>query len=771
MMTNNNINVIYEPIRNAIPPMKASSWLYKIHPYFTRQPLNVVEEYIRHFCPANGLVLDPFCGSGVVAAAALANQRKSICLDIDPLACFITANTCETKIDFEHVDILYKDITKRMSKILNFVKIASDKEINSYELKKWYPKNVRLPLNADRQYVDEMFTKRNLIIMSNLLNLINGLSDKRTQQFFLFVFSSALDKMSIMYRAPEKGKTHGGGSGLFLVYRYWVPQNPGEKDAWLAFSESYTRVIKAKQASIKIFGDYASNDKKFIVYNDSADNLDSYIEEASVDYIFTDPPYGAHIAYLDLSTMYREWLKLPFEVSLKNKEAIEGGDLSHTNEHYLKVLSESFEKMFIALKDDAWMSLVYFHKNPNLWYSIRDMMKYIGFTYINVVAQPLSNRSFHKVKRPLRVLGESLVVNFKKSTKRIFSVPMSLPLANIIKNVAERVIYKNGGATTEEILREVVPDLFENELFIDAASKSMSDILGILGSDFDMDSNSLWQIRSERKVGNFIPPRLRIQYYVIGYLRKVKKASFDEIVTTILPLLVNGHKPTRDDILDVLREIAISSNGISWELKDPKGTLIQEELQLNVQSTVVDRDIPTEIPESTQHNQHIYRLAILCLKAGYVPFIGKRERIDPMFRSIKSITSLNVDAEGFDKKRIEQIDIIWTDSKGKPVWAFEIEESTPILSALERFTSLLKVIPELGKDRKLTIVAPRSRRKKLLQELTSSSYIGHPLFIENKVSYLFSDKLVELFTSRKIQKVFSSKDLFNECDFPRANSK
>jgi hypothetical protein len=76
---------------------------------------------------------------------------------------------------------------------------------------------------------------------------------------------------------------------------------------------------------------------------------------------------------------------------------------------------------------------------------------------------------------------------------------MSLPLANIIKNVAERVIYKNSGATTEEILREVVPDLFENELFIDAATKSMSDILGILESDFDIDGNNLWQIRSERK--------------------------------------------------------------------------------------------------------------------------------------------------------------------------------------------------------------------------------------------------------------------------------
>ena len=34
---------------------------------------------------------------------------------------------------------------------------------------------------------------------------------------------------------------------------------------------------------------------------------------------------------------------------------------------------------------------------------------------------------------------------------------MPLPMANIIKNVAERVVLELGGATTEEIMREVVP--------------------------------------------------------------------------------------------------------------------------------------------------------------------------------------------------------------------------------------------------------------------------------------------------------------------------
>ena len=95
----------------------------------------------------------------------------------------------------------------------------------------------------------------------------------------------------------------------------------------------------------------------------------------------------------------------------------------------------------------------------------------------------------------------------------------------------------------------------------------MGDILAILESDFEMGNDDLWHIRAERQVGNFIPSRLRIQYYVIGYLRKVGKADFDGIITTILPLLINGHQPTREDIADVLKEIAISHDGVNWELR------------------------------------------------------------------------------------------------------------------------------------------------------------------------------------------------------------
>ena len=135
-------------------------------------------------------------------------------------------------------------------------------------------------------------------------------------------------------------------------------------------------------------------------------------------------------------------LDLEVTDEMRQREAIEGGEQQFDEKHYLDVLQKSFEQMFYALKDEAWLSLVFHHKETNLWYSIRDMLRYIGFTYVNTVAQPLAKQTFHKIKNPLRVLGESLIVNFQKTATRKISQPMSLPMANIIKNVAERVIYE-----------------------------------------------------------------------------------------------------------------------------------------------------------------------------------------------------------------------------------------------------------------------------------------------------------------------------------------
>jgi len=758
---------IIEPIRKTFPAEKAKAWHYKIHPFYTKQPSNVVSEYIRHFSLEGGLVVDPFCGSGVTAIESLTHKRRTICVDLDPLAVFITRQTCIAPVDLNAYWDAYNHIKTIMNPIIKYTREASDKELESYNLEEWYPDKFEIPSYVDQcnaHYVENLFGRAQLIALAHLRSAIMKVSSQQTRELLLFAFSGTLDKVSIMYRESEAGKEHGGGSALFMVYRYWVPKQPAHPDVWKAFDSSVRRVARAKEESNKYIGDFYREGETFNIYNDSADNILKYIDRGTVDYVYTDPPYGAHIAYLDLSSMWHAWLGLKVTDDMRAKEAIVAGNQQFDERHYLEMLQNSFDQIFYALKDDAWLSLVFHHKQTNLWYSIRDMLRYIGFQYVNTVVQPLSQKTFAKAKNPLRVLGESLVVNFQKTAVRKISQPMALPMANLIKNVAERVIYRNAGATTEEIMREVVTDLLENELFFDATSKSIGDILEILESDFEVDNSNLWQIKAGHKVGNFIPEKDRIKYYVVGYLRKNRRADFDRIVTTLLPLLINGHHMTREDIADVLNEIAISHDGITWELLSPESGA---QGVLPLFETKKGEDYSVNVPAATTHNQQIYRLAMLCEKLGLVSYIGKQERNDPMLSRIKSLTSLNIKTDSVKQKRIEQIDIIWATTDATPVWAFEIEEHTTILSALERFTALLSAMPELGKTRQLTIVAPKARRKKVQQELTSSSYIGHPQYLENKITYMFYDALETEFMKFSSRKILHIEDIHYICQIPR----
>jgi 16S rRNA G966 N2-methylase RsmD len=341
-----------EPIRKAFIPDKSSAWHYKIHPYFTKQPSNVVGEYIRRFCPKGGLVVDPFCGSGITAVEALTNKCRTLCIDLEPLAVFITRMTCLAPVNIIAYWDTYNQLEKELEPIVKFVRTASDTELNNYQLKEWYPKDIKLPQKSDRGYLEELFTKAQLIILAHLRSAISRIKDKQSQELMLFVFSGILDRANItFYKNPDL--IGGGRGGIMTTYRYWVPQKPVYRDVWSLFTTRAKIVAKAKEESNLLFGDFVHEGDTFKIYNDSAENLLKYTEPKSVDYIYTDPPYGAHIAYLDLSTMWHAWLGFDVNDEMRQKEAIEGGEQQFDEKHYLEVLQKAFDQSFYALKDDA----------------------------------------------------------------------------------------------------------------------------------------------------------------------------------------------------------------------------------------------------------------------------------------------------------------------------------------------------------------------------------------------------------------------------------
>jgi DNA modification methylase len=81
----------------AITTTKATA-IYNMHTYWSKKPHDAIRQYIRHYTKPGDIVLDPMCGSGGTALAALLEGRKAVAIDLSPAATFITKNYC-TQVD------------------------------------------------------------------------------------------------------------------------------------------------------------------------------------------------------------------------------------------------------------------------------------------------------------------------------------------------------------------------------------------------------------------------------------------------------------------------------------------------------------------------------------------------------------------------------------------------------------------------------------------------------------------------------------------------
>ena len=86
------------------------SAIYAMHSYHQgKKPYDAIRQYIRHFSRPGELVLDPFCGSGGTALAAMLEGRTAIALDRSPAAVFIARNYC-TAIDPDELQRAAKEL-------------------------------------------------------------------------------------------------------------------------------------------------------------------------------------------------------------------------------------------------------------------------------------------------------------------------------------------------------------------------------------------------------------------------------------------------------------------------------------------------------------------------------------------------------------------------------------------------------------------------------------------------------------------------------------
>ncbi len=424
----------------------------KIHKYWSRKPGLIVRSYITEFSKENDVIFDPFCGSGTIGIEALALGRSFLGQDLNPFAVFLSNLSLESEFDelefrteverlrakispsinplyaFEDKIIIFTNQGPKCDKTFNCV--IGDQNYNNKE-KRNLPEsyirdneNLLLPEGItfpDREFptkfykdrfsykgikmVSDLFSRRNLAALAILRHEIVT-SGYKYQDLFLLALSNTLLHVSKL--KSEAIRPLG-------VNNYWIPDDYIEENVLWRFLDRLENVALAK-AELK---HYLENSKvsnagnTFDVIQKSSINLD-HLEDESIDYLFTDPPYGDVIQYSELSFVWNTWLEFEFDIT---KELIVNPVQNKDSNYFLREIEEFFKESFRVLKKNHFFTLCFQNKDVNLWFQVAELAYKSGFSLHRVDSHDFKGSTFNKnwsTKSPKMDFYLTLVKNHTK---------------------------------------------------------------------------------------------------------------------------------------------------------------------------------------------------------------------------------------------------------------------------------------------------------------------------------------------------------------------
>src|SRR5690606_17109607 len=120
------------------------------------------------------------------------------------------------------------------------------------------------------------------------------------------------------------------------------------------------------------------------------------LPDHSVDYIFTDPPFGENIYYADLNFLVESWHRV---LTDPDPEAIVDRVRGKGTHEYQDLMRRGFEEYFRVLKPGRWMTVVFSNSSNAIWRAIQEAIGTAGFVVADVRTLDKRQGSFRQATR------------------------------------------------------------------------------------------------------------------------------------------------------------------------------------------------------------------------------------------------------------------------------------------------------------------------------------------------------------------------------------
>jgi hypothetical protein len=130
----------------------------------------------------------------------------------------------------------------------------------------------------------------------------------------------------------------------------------------------------------------------------------------SVDYIFTDPPFGENIFYADLNYLVESWHSVQTN---SEPEAIVDRHKQKDLHDYQNLMRESFRSFYQWLKPGRWMTVEFHNSRNSIWNAIQEALSSAGFVVADVRTLDKKQKSYRQVTAS-SVAKQDLVISAYK---------------------------------------------------------------------------------------------------------------------------------------------------------------------------------------------------------------------------------------------------------------------------------------------------------------------------------------------------------------------
>jgi len=326
---------------------------------------------------------------------------------------------CEGPLGFKRYAkmILSNDGKKSYCRMNSFDR-ELEKQIESKfsEIKKTFPLNAIHPgyntnqmLKHNYRYWHELFSDRQLICISHLVDSIRGINQPDLKLLFACLFSGVLEFNNLF--ASFKGEGTGAVRHMFSHHVLKPELMPIEANIWgtskssgsfstlfksrilkaldYKSNPSEIRLVSGKSTKIgrinnQINTTPTSNYNNFIddnqnVYISQGDSSCTDIKDNSIDLVITDPPFFDNVHYSELADFFYYWLNQIVNFS-NNKTTRSKREVQDTSaEFFTRKLCSVFSECNRVLKKNGLFIFTYHHSKHEGWTAIHRAIRHSGF--------------------------------------------------------------------------------------------------------------------------------------------------------------------------------------------------------------------------------------------------------------------------------------------------------------------------------------------------------------------------------------------------------